>query len=93
MTEGDVGPYAARLDPGRFDNASETTMSAFWLSDQQQAIRDSVARVCADFDAEYWRRTDDTGDFPEAFVAAMAAGGWLGAGHAHGARRGGPGPH
>ena len=53
-------------------------MSAFWLSDQQQAIRDSVARVCADFDAEYWRRTDDTGDFPEAFVAAMAAGGWLG---------------
>ena len=53
-------------------------MSAFWLSDEQQAIRDSVARVCADFDAEYWRRTDDTGDFPEAFVAAMAAGGWLG---------------
>ncbi|MDO8802437.1 acyl-CoA dehydrogenase family protein [Phenylobacterium sp.] len=53
-------------------------MSAFWLSDEQQAIRDSVARVCADFDADYWRRTDDTGDFPEAFVAAMAAGGWLG---------------
>ena len=50
----------------------------FWLNDEQQAIRDSVARVCADFDAEYWRRTDDTGDFPEAFVAAMAAGGWLG---------------
>ena len=53
-------------------------MSAFWLSDEQQAIRDSVVRVCADFDAEYWRRTDDTGDFPETFVAAMAAGGWLG---------------
>ena len=53
-------------------------MSAFWLSDEQQAIRDSVARVCAEFDAEYWRRTDDTGDFPETFVAAMAAGGWLG---------------
>lgn len=51
---------------------------SFWLSDEQQAIRDSVARVCAHFDAEYWRRTDDTGDFPEAFVAAMAAGGWLG---------------
>ncbi|MES2340256.1 MAG: acyl-CoA dehydrogenase family protein [Pseudomonadota bacterium] len=53
-------------------------MSGFWLSDEQQAIFDSVARVCADFDAEYWRRTDDTGEFPEAFVAAMAAGGWLG---------------
>ncbi|WP_421931133.1 acyl-CoA dehydrogenase family protein [Phenylobacterium sp.] len=50
----------------------------FWLSDEQQAIFDSVARVCAGFDAEYWRRTDDTGEFPEAFWAAMAAGGWLG---------------
>lgn len=54
-------------------------MSGFWLSDEQQAIVESVSRLCADFDAEYWRRTDETGEFPEAFVAAMAAGGWLGA--------------
>jgi acyl-CoA dehydrogenase len=54
-------------------------MNGFWFTDEQQAIRDSVFRLCADFDAEYWRRTDETGDFPEAFVAAMAAGGWLGA--------------
>lgn len=54
-------------------------MSGFWLSDEQQAIVDSVTRLCANFDAEYWRRTDETGEFPEAFVAAMAAGGWLGA--------------
>ena len=54
-------------------------MNGFWFTDEQQAIRDSVLRLCADFDAEYWRRTDETGDFPEAFVAAMAAGGWLGA--------------
>lgn len=54
-------------------------MSGFWLSDEQQAIVESVTRLCADFDADYWRRTDETGEFPEAFVAAMAAGGWLGA--------------
>ena len=54
-------------------------MSGFWLRDEQQAIVESVSRLCANFDAEYWRRTDETGEFPEAFVAAMAAGGWLGA--------------
>ncbi len=54
-------------------------MSGFWLSDEQQAIVESVTRLCANFDAEYWRKTDETGEFPEAFVAAMAAGGWLGA--------------
>jgi acyl-CoA dehydrogenase len=53
-------------------------MSGFWLSEEQEAIVESVTRLCAGFDAEYWRKTDETGDFPEAFVAAMAAGGWLG---------------
>lgn len=53
-------------------------MSGFWLSEEQEAIVESVARLCAQFDADYWRRTDETGDFPEEFVAAMAAGGWLG---------------
>ncbi|MEO8114523.1 MAG: acyl-CoA dehydrogenase family protein [Phenylobacterium sp.] len=54
-------------------------MSGFWLSDEQQAIRDGVLRLCARFDAAYWRRTDETGQFPEDFVAAMAQAGWLGA--------------
>lgn len=53
-------------------------MSGFWLSDEQEAIVESVSRLCAAFDADYWRRTDETGEFPEAFVAAMAQGGWLG---------------
>jgi len=54
-------------------------MNGFWFTDEQQAIRDSVLKLCARFDAEYWRRTDETGEFPEAFVAAMAGAGWLGA--------------
>ena len=53
-------------------------MSGFWPTEEQQAIREAVGRICADFDDEYWRKTDETGDFPEAFVSAMAAGGWLG---------------
>jgi len=53
-------------------------MNGFWFSDEQQAIRDAVVRLCEGFDAAYWRRTDETGEFPEAFVAAMAEAGWLG---------------
>ena len=54
-------------------------MNGFWFSDEQEAIRQGVLRLCARFDAAYWRRTDETGEFPEAFVAAMAGAGWLGA--------------
>ncbi|MEI6441196.1 MAG: acyl-CoA dehydrogenase family protein [Alphaproteobacteria bacterium] len=53
-------------------------MSAFDFTDEQEAIRESVTRVCARFDSDYWRKTDETGDFPEAFIAAMAEGGWFG---------------
>jgi acyl-CoA dehydrogenase len=54
-------------------------MKGFWFDDDQQAIRDGVLRVCERFDAEYWRRTDDTGEFPQAFVDAACEAGWLGA--------------
>lgn len=54
-------------------------MSAYGFTDEQQAIRESVLKLCLRFDAGYWRRTDETGDFPEAFVTAMAEAGWLGA--------------
>jgi acyl-CoA dehydrogenase len=54
-------------------------MNGFWRTDEQDQIHDSVTRLCAGFDADYWRRTDETGVFPEEFVAAMADAGWLGA--------------
>lgn len=53
-------------------------MSAFWFNEEQQAIRDSVLKLCERFDAAYWRQTDESGVFPEDFVAAMAEAGWLG---------------
>src|SRR5258705_4643029 len=54
-------------------------MNGFWFTEEQQAIRDGVLKLCARFDADYWRRTDETGEFPEDFVSAMAEAGWLGA--------------
>ncbi|UPY37349.1 acyl-CoA dehydrogenase family protein [Sediminicoccus sp. KRV36] len=50
----------------------------FTLSAEQQAIREQVARICADFDDEYWLARDRDGVFPHDFHAAMAQGGWLG---------------
>ncbi len=48
------------------------------MNEDQQAIKDAVEKICQQFDAEYWRKTDETGAWPEAFTRAMAEGGWLG---------------
>ena len=50
----------------------------FALTENQQAIVASVGRMCADFDARYWRDCDDQARFPEEFVAAVTKAGWLG---------------
>lgn len=51
---------------------------SFFLSDDQLAIRDAISKLCADFDADYWLHCDNEGRFPQAFVDAICAGGWLG---------------
>jgi len=48
------------------------------MTEDQQSIQDAVAAVCSQFSAEYWRKCDETGDWPEEFTRAMAEGGWLG---------------
>jgi acyl-CoA dehydrogenase len=50
----------------------------FALSDDQSAIRDSVTKLAARFDADYWRRRDAEGAFPVDFHRAFAEAGWLG---------------
>src|SRR3954469_17559968 len=50
----------------------------FSLTEDQQAIRDGVAKICADFDLEYWLKRDREGGFPLDFHAALARDGWLG---------------
>jgi acyl-CoA dehydrogenase len=50
----------------------------FALSEQQEAIRDAVARICSGFDDAYWLKKDRDGGFPHDFHKALADAGWLG---------------
>jgi acyl-CoA dehydrogenase len=50
----------------------------FDLTEDQQAIQDGIAKVCADFSDDYWLARDEDGAFPVEFHQAMAKGGWLG---------------
>ena len=50
----------------------------FGMTPDQQEIRESVLRLCADFDADYWLERDRNGGFPTDFHQAVADGGWLG---------------
>lgn len=43
------------------------------------AIRDSIRDFCRHYDASYWRKLDENRDFPEDFVKALTADGWLSA--------------
>src|SRR5215470_20319094 len=52
--------------------------AAIDLTDAQSAIKDAIERICAKYDDHYWLKIDDSGKFPEEFVADIAAGGWLG---------------
>ena len=49
------------------------------LTDEQQAVRDGVARVCARFDDAYWLARDRDGVFPHDFCRALIDAGWFGA--------------
>ena len=42
-------------------------------------IREGVARLCAGFPGQYWRRCDREQAYPKAFVAALTEAGYLGA--------------
>ena len=50
----------------------------FALTDDQELIRDAVAKVCADYPDEYWAEKDQHHDFPWDFYNAMANAGWIG---------------
>ena len=50
----------------------------FKWTEEQEAIRGQVQRLCSQFGDNYWREKDMRGEFPEEFYQAMAAGGWLG---------------
>ena len=48
------------------------------LTEEQHAIAENVGKVCSEFDDTYWSGCEADARFPQEFVSAMAAGGWLG---------------
>ena len=50
----------------------------FALTEEQQRIREAVAKLCERFADEYWLERDREGVFPQEFHQAMARDGWLG---------------
>ena len=49
------------------------------MIDLHQEIRDAVARLCAGFPGEYWRKLDAERAYPSEFVEALTAQGYLAA--------------
>ena len=50
----------------------------FSLSPEQEQIRQSVLKLCAELGEDYWLAKDRTADFPHEFHSALAKAGWLG---------------
>jgi len=50
----------------------------FAFSEEQEAIREAIAKVCARFPDEYWLKRDREGGFPDELHQALAKDGWLG---------------
>tara|TARA_B100001287_G_C22673968_1_gene526709 strand:- start:384 stop:1535 length:1152 start_codon:yes stop_codon:yes gene_type:complete len=49
------------------------------MSDQNslQQIRDSVSKLCSDFDSKYWQEIDKKSLYPEKFINELTKTGWL----------------
>jgi acyl-CoA dehydrogenase len=53
-------------------------VNSFVQPDDRQRLRDSILKLCEGFDDAYWLEHDRSGQFPDDFHRALAAGGWLG---------------
>ena len=51
----------------------------FHFSEDQQAIREAIRKVCGDFPDAYWREVDKKNEYPQAFVDRLTSDGWLAA--------------
>ncbi len=51
---------------------------AFESADNTSSIKASVSKICAKFGYEYWRKKDQSGEFPHEFYARIAEAGFLG---------------
>src|SRR3954471_20107933 len=49
------------------------------IVEERQAIREAVRSLCKDFPDPYWREVDKAAEYPQAFVDALTASGYLAA--------------
>jgi len=50
----------------------------FGFTPEQEAIREAIAKICAQFGDDYWLKKDKEGGFPTELHQALARDGWLG---------------
>jgi acyl-CoA dehydrogenase len=50
----------------------------FQFTPEQLQIQDAIEKLCKPFDADYWLKKDQLGDFPFDFHQTLADAGWLG---------------
>jgi acyl-CoA dehydrogenase len=50
----------------------------FAFSQEQEQIREAIAKICVKFDDAYWLKKDKAGGFPKELHQALARDGWLG---------------
>src|SRR5471030_827137 len=50
----------------------------FGFTPEQDAIREAIAKICAQFGDDYWLKKDKEGGFPSELHQALARDGWLG---------------
>ncbi len=50
----------------------------FAFTQEQEQIREAIAKICARFDDAYWLKKDKVGGFPSELHQALAKDGWLG---------------
>src|SRR6202022_1719911 len=58
-------------------SASRVPMTSAEPQDEYADIRDAVAKLCAQFPGEYWRKLDREMAYPQAFVDALTQAAYL----------------
>src|SRR5262249_47461318 len=76
-------PESAACCPGllrfaRNDGHRGARAIDFRLTNDQEAVREAVQKVCARFPEDYWLARDRDGVFPHELHGQLAADGWLG---------------
>src|SRR5262249_35637656 len=71
-----MGRTGPRTDAGHGSD-SRAAMTTQDQPDEHADIRDAVAKLCAQFPGEYWRKLDREMAYPKAFVDALTLAGYL----------------